>query len=140
MCSKALWPQTGKTSLEGAPGGTDRQKQAPELWARLCPIRLKASHDVAETAGEVANTDAIISEMGKPRQKVTQGHRQQKSSVFRKQTQSFSITQSPLQCIFGGIKNSPQPLSAGMMLQHRVHISKQSNRSSLLSSSPLPPP
>lgn len=75
--------------------------------------------------------------MGKPRQKATQGHRQQKSSLFRKQTQSFSITQSLLQCFIGGIKDSPRCLSAGMMLQQGVHISKQCNRSSLLSSSHL---
>lgn len=77
--------------------------------------------------------------MGKLRLKVTQGHRQQKSSLFRRQTQSFSSTERPLQCFIGDIKDSPQPLSAGMMLQHGVHISKQCNRSSLLSSH-LPPP
>lgn len=95
---------------------------------------------MAETTGEVANTDAVILEMGKPRHKVTPGHRQQKSSHFRKQTQSFSITQSPLQCFIWDIKDSPQPLSAGVTLQHGVYISKQCNRSSLLSSSHLPPP
>lgn len=51
--------KTGKAALEGASGGTDRQKKATELWAGHCPVCLKASCDMAETTGEVADTDAI---------------------------------------------------------------------------------
>lgn len=111
--AKALWPQTRKTSLEGAAGDTSRQKKAPERWAGFFLVCLKASYDVAETACGVPNTDTFTLEMGHWGRRLVKVTDNRNLIFSRNKPKAFPLLKVHFNALLGLLKTALSPSLQG---------------------------